>query len=616
MTVALPHGSDHIFLESMQIRLFSKLQLKIATPQDRLFLFLLAYRWISLIIAFWLSQVTADQFFIGQSAEFWFSIAAASTLLISLFNHQLNEMIREDPFFLGVDLFLAGVLLTLTGATESPYTLFVLSPLLAGAFFFQLRGALWAAASFTLVYLATLLIAGRYYPPFIAPSQLLNQLFEIWLVTILFGGMSRLLTQLQQAHRALAQSKDEVALHNQQLAAAHTSLQQQNEELSAAHQQLEIIYDLTLMLQGASDVRSAQQRVLRAVTDELDFRLAIIGLSDHTDKRRLDHWAMRPPKEDVLATLNAVSLHDSGLFLAQELLAQRSSLWTNDLPLFPDEALNAWFGQTPWLILPLVLQEELVGVLLVALDGSFSKLTEEQSVVLSAVASQAAVALGTIDSVKQLAVAQERNRIAREIHDSVAQSLFGTVFTLDACIKMLPDQVETVQHELVDLRNLAEQVRQEVRHSIFNLWPTELTLEQYQTDLRKYVAHCAGSDDFQVDFTIGGNFNDLSPTIRRGVYRITQEALANAVRHAQVNSARVSLYVEPKEIQLSIRDQGRGFDPKIVLARAHNRDKFGLRGIQERVEALHGQCEILSQTEQGTQILVRIPTNGRSTHGL
>ncbi len=600
----------------MKIWVFSRLQLKIATPQHRLFLFLLAYRWISLVIAFWLSQVTADQFFIGQSAEFWFFIAATTTFLISLFNHQLNEMVQEDPLFLGVDVLLAGILLTLTGATESPYTLYVLSPLLAGAFFFQLRGAIWTAAGFTGVYLVALFIASRSYPLTVTPSQVLNQLFGIWLVTVLFGGMSQLLNQLQQAHRALAQSKDDVALQNQQLAAAHESLQQQNEELSAAHRQLEIIHDLTLMLQGASDVMSAQQRILRAVTEELNFRPAIIGLTDHTDKRRLDHWTMRPLREDVLATLGTVTLQQGSGFLAQELLARRSSLWTNESPLVSDEVLNAWFGQTPWLILPLVLQEELVGVLLVALDGGYDNLTEEQSVVLSAVASQAAVALGTIDSVKQLAVAQERNRIAREIHDSVAQSLFGTVFTLDACVKMLPDQVETVQHELIDLRNLAEQVRQEVRHSIFNLWPTELTLEQYQTDLRKYVAHCAGSNDFQVDFTIGGNFNDLSPAIRRGVYRITQEALANAVRHSQVKSARVSLYVESKEVQLSIRDQGRGFDPKIVLTRAHSRDKFGLRGIQERVEALHGQCEILSQAEQGTQILVRIPTNGRNTHDL
>ena len=85
--------------------------------------------------------------------------------------------------------------------------------------------------------------------------------------------------------------------------------------------------------------------------------------------------------------------------------------------------------------------------------------------------------------------------------------------------------------------------------------------------------------------------------------------------HAQVKVARVSLFVEPDEVQLSIRDQGQGFDPKIALTRLHNRDKFGLRGIRERVERLDGEVEILSQFGRGTQILVRIPIDRRNGYG-
>jgi signal transduction histidine kinase len=228
-------------------------------------------------------------------------------------------------------------------------------------------------------------------------------------------------------------------------------------------------------------------------------------------------------------------------------------------------------------------------------------------VVLSAIASQAALALSTLDQVKQLAIEQERNRIARDIHDTVTQSLFGIVFTLDACIKMLPQQVDLVSQELVELHDLAERVRQEVRQSIHDLWPAELTLEQFKADLIKYVSHCAGSDTFQVDFTIGGEFEALPLQIRRNLYRVAQEALANVAHHAGVNSARISLYVEPHEAQLSIRDHGKGFDPKRV--QGETPERFGLRGIRERVHSLNGSCEILSQVDQGTQILVRIPVS-------
>ncbi|HHH40405.1 MAG TPA: sensor histidine kinase, partial [Chloroflexi bacterium] len=94
-----------------------------------------------------------------------------------------------------------------------------------------------------------------------------------------------------------------------------------------------------------------------------------------------------------------------------------------------------------------------------------------------------------------------------------------------------------------------------------------------------------------------------------------QEALANVVRHAGVNSAQVCLRVEPNAVYLSIRDHGRGFDPATVLAREHNRERFGLRGVRERIHALGGECEILSRLGEGTQILVRLPVNGRDGRG-
>jgi signal transduction histidine kinase len=361
---------------------------------------------------------------------------------------------------------------------------------------------------------------------------------------------------------------------------------------------------MTMLLQGATDTAVIQQRILRAVANEARCSQALIGLINPLT-RKLDRWQVYPDNPQLLSAIYPLPLTPAGGFMAQELLNRRGGWWFNETALVPDEFLNEWFSGTPWLMLPLVLKEEPIGLLLVAVEGGRVAMSEEQLVVLSAIASQAALALHTLDQVKQLAIEQERNRIARDIHDTVTQSLFGIVFTLDACIKMLPQQVELVSQELVELHDLAERVRQEVRQSIHNLWPTELTLEQFKADLSKYVNHCSGSGKFQVDFTIGGEFEALPLHIRRDLYRVAQEALANVAHHAGVNSARVSLYVEPHEVQLSIRDHGKGFDPKRVLS--EGQERFGLRGIQERVHTLHGSCEILSQADQGTQILVRVP---------
>lgn len=181
------------------------------------------------------------------------------------------------------------------------------------------------------------------------------------------------------------------------------------------------------------------------------------------------------------------------------------------------------------------------------------------------------------------------------------------MFTLDACAKLLPKQAALVKQELTELRDVADQVRHQVRQSILDIWPSDLTEAKFKADLSKYVADCAPDHVFTVDFTISGDFDGLPSLVRRSLYRVCQEALANAARHAGVDMARVYLYVEPAEVHLSIRDTGRGFDPKEALARERNRERFGLRGMQERIQTMGGTCDILSQCSQGTQILVRVP---------
>jgi signal transduction histidine kinase len=106
-------------------------------------------------------------------------------------------------------------------------------------------------------------------------------------------------------------------------------------------------------------------------------------------------------------------------------------------------------------------------------------ISAEREATLTTVANQAALALGTtilcIDRARRLAVEQERNRIARDIHDTVAQSLFGIVYSLEACINMLPGQADSVRDELIELRALASGAHDEVRRSIFDMWPSSLT---------------------------------------------------------------------------------------------------------------------------------------------
>ncbi|GIK44074.1 MAG: hypothetical protein BroJett011_79070 [Chloroflexota bacterium] len=578
-----------------------RVRLSFVAPQRHWVVFWLVYRWASLLPVMGSLLPLATAVEPAALPLFLFLFAVGSTLFITLLSRTFSFTPIETIAFVAVDLIVAALLLAFGGGTDSPYYWYALSPLLAAALLFQRRGALWAAGIFTPLYGLALLLGSQIDPATLALDPLFHQLAGIWLAPLLLSYPLQLLH-----HQEREQAASQVVQEN---------LLQQHRQLLATHDQLEIIHDATLLLQGASDIQSVQQRVLRAVTGELGFARAIVGLV-HPATQCLGEWQIYPISDNFEAsTLASLPLSPEHGLIAQALLDGHARWWDNGEPLTVDETLNAWLSQSAWLVVPLVLPEQPVGLLLVAVEGGPGSLSEDQLVVLTAVASQAAAALGTIDRTQRLAAEQERNRIARDIHDTVAQSLFGMVFTLDACIKMLPEHGETVQHELVELRQLADQVRHEVRRYILDTWPSELTETSFKADLEKYVAHFAPAHAFYIDFTLNGDFDRLPSVIRRSLYRVSQEALANAARHAGVDSARLTMHVEPDEVYLSISDRGKGFEPRLALAREVNREHFGLRGIRERIQALGGTCDILSQAGQGTQVLVQLPISRRHERG-
>jgi signal transduction histidine kinase len=582
--------------------------------QHRLFSLLLIYRWVSLSLALWLFWGAVKP--AAPAPAILLAITGGVTFIITLF-YCFNRPALRRPLFLATDLLVIAALLAVSGAGRSHFSLYALSPLLVGAYFYQGRGMLLTTGGLTLFYLLALPAASS---PITSPEELralLTQLAGLWLLSFLFGYSVSLFKQLLSYYDSLAM--------------AHDRLNDQNTALVADLHQLEMMQELTLFLQGAPDRQTVQHRLLKAVTENLGFSQAIAGLT-HPTLQRLEAWQSHPPQVGPLP--EPLWLNPEGGLLAQAVLgrqlrwASKEALQTND------EVLSHWLSREGWLILPMVWQGQTVGVLLVAVEQTGSPgashhlaaedgpagidaltvdATDDRWAILTSLVSQAAAALNTLDRTRRLAGEKERNRIARDIHDTVAQSLFGIAFTLDACIKLLPEQVETVKQELEDLRAITDRVRQELRQFILDIWPSELTREKFQADLCKYLTHTAPDHVFNVEFTIEGDFDGLPPIIRRTLYRVSQEALANVAHHAGIDTARLYLYVESGEVFLSIRDRGRGFDIKQALARERNRERFGLRGMQERVKALHGVCDILSEIDHGAQILVRLPI-GRDGH--
>lgn len=544
--------------------------------KNRVFIFLVIFRWISLAPVL----ITLNEPHTLLSPLMVLALALLVNSIVSIFNRQLNKIVIEHPIFLSADLFFSGFILTVSGGSHSPYYLYILSPLLAGAFFFQVRGALAMSLVFTPIYFFANTFNSQ------TPSDnivLATQLAGLWLIPILFAYPSTLLKSINRT----------------------------TEELSAAHRQLEIIHDLTVLLQSAPDLLSVQERVLGAVTTDLGFSKAVVALVDPA-REELGGWLVYPAQESF-PRIKALALRSENGEVFKALL-NRSTFSTNGETLVQNSELNNWLNQNKWFVLPLYLREHPVGILLVEESG----LTNERESTLMTVANQAALALGTtilcIDRARSLAVETERNRIARDIHDTVAQSLFGIVYSLDACITMLPQQAVDVKNELIELRSLASGAHDEVRRSIFDLWPSALTIELFMADLTNYINSCCRPRSFSIIFNNNGDFNSLPSGLRRTIYRMAQEALANSARHSGVNLARLSLNVTEDQVLLNISDEGRGFEPTTALSRSVNREHFGLHGIQERARAVGGDCEIISRPEAGARIMIHLPIHERHQH--
>lgn len=208
-----------------------------------------------------------------------------------------------------------------------------------------------------------------------------------------------------------------------------------------------------------------------------------------------------------------------------------------------------------------------------------------------------------------LAQEEERKRIAREIHDGPAQMLANLVLRTEIVERMLVKQeFGLVQAEVLDLKGQVRYSLEEMRKVIFNLRPMALDDLGLIPTLRKYVHDYEEKTKIRTSFETRGKEHRLSSAMEAAVYRLVQEALSNAAKHAYPSYVLVEITYQAQLIKIVVKDNGLGFNVKKISEQA-NRESFGLVGMRERVELLEGRMEIQSAENQGTTIVIHIPTN-------
>ncbi len=204
----------------------------------------------------------------------------------------------------------------------------------------------------------------------------------------------------------------------------------------------------------------------------------------------------------------------------------------------------------------------------------------------------------------ELAILNERNRMAREIHDTLAQAFTGISLQLEAARNILSTQPEAAQERLLRARNLAQEGLSGARRSVRALRPEALESGSLSTALHQLIDKMVSGTDIKTEILIGGEPQFLNPEVEVDLFRITQEAIANTLQHAQASEIFLQLIHENDTVHLQIKDNGKGFNPQLLLG-----EGFGLIGMRERCDRLKGNLVINSAIGQGTEIIVTVANN-------
>ena len=203
------------------------------------------------------------------------------------------------------------------------------------------------------------------------------------------------------------------------------------------------------------------------------------------------------------------------------------------------------------------------------------------------------------------AVLGERNRIAREIHDTLTQGLTGISLQLELVAKLLSSSAETAQTHLNQARVLARECLADARRSVWDLRTQGAEGSDLPTSLSASARRLTANTGTQAQIQVSGAYRPLQPDVESNLLRIGQEAINNAVKHASASRIDIGLAFDPNLVRLSVRDDGCGFDSN--GGSPAEPGHFGLIGMRERAEQIGGKLTVTSKPGGGTEITVEAP---------
>jgi PAS domain S-box-containing protein len=279
-------------------------------------------------------------------------------------------------------------------------------------------------------------------------------------------------------------------------------------------------------------------------------------------------------------------------------------IWNNDpeavylRTLFTDEASIFLDGVQSWMWVPLVVKGRVLGGLGIAHE-QLNYFSVHHSDLAQTVANQAAITMVNAELYEQAqmyATLQERQRLARNLHDAVNQSLFSASLIVDVLPRLLEKDPEKGRSSLEDLQRLINGSMAEMRMTMAELRPLTLVEDDLSNLLKLQVDAFSGRANIPVHLSISGKTH-MSSDVQVVLYRLCQESLNNVAKHSKASLVEITLLCQANSIRLTISDNGCGFDPLQKKA-----GHFGISIMQERAESIGALFNIISSLDHGTKI--------------
>ena len=258
--------------------------------------------------------------------------------------------------------------------------------------------------------------------------------------------------------------------------------------------------------------------------------------------------------------------------------------------------------------IPIKVNEQIIGIF----NASFTHpnaIKEDTIRLFSALIQRAALSIENMElfeQTKELAVVEERNRVARDLHDSAKQKAFAALAQLGAVNGILKRDPKNAWSHLAEAENLVYEVIQELTFLIQEMYPMALKEKGLATTLREYIFEWENRNGVMIDLDIQ-NPHRMDLEMEQAIYRMTQEALANVARHSQADKVDVTLVYNNDNVAITVEDNGIGFEPT-----TRKSSGMGLRIIEERAEKINGKACVESKPGVGTKVVITAPLNGHS----